>query len=118
LQQAGIGREEISFFELHDAFSIMACLALEAAGFAKAGEGWRLAAEGEIGIGGHIPISTMGGLKARGHPIGATALYQVGEIVQQLTGQAGKNQTADGRVALMQSVGGVATTVITHVFGV
>jgi acetyl-CoA C-acetyltransferase len=60
----------------------------------------------------------MGGLKARGHPIGATALYQVGEIVQQLTGTAGLNQVPGAKIALMQSVGGVATTVITHLFGI
>jgi acetyl-CoA C-acetyltransferase len=116
--QARVSQEDISLFELHDAFSIVACLALEAAGFARSGEGWRLAAEGEIGRNGRIPISTMGGLKARGHPIGATALYQVGEIVQQLTGTAGPNQIPGAKVALMQSVGGVATTVISHVFGV
>ncbi len=90
--QANINRDDIDFFEVHDAFSIMACLALEAAGFAGPGEGWRLAAAGEIGLNGRIPLSTMGGLKARGHPIGATALYQVCEIVQQLTGTAGQNQ--------------------------
>jgi acetyl-CoA C-acetyltransferase len=60
----------------------------------------------------------MGGLKARGHPIGATALYQVCEIVQQLTGTAGPNQLASPEIALMQSVGGVATTIITHMFGI
>jgi acetyl-CoA C-acetyltransferase len=58
----------------------------------------------------------MGGLKARGHPIGATALYQACEIVLQLTGRAGKNQVRNARVGLLQSVGGVATTMLTHVF--
>jgi acetyl-CoA C-acetyltransferase len=116
--QAGLTREGIDFFEVHDAFSIMACLALEAAGFARWGEGWRLGEEGEIGLKGRIPISTMGGLKARGHPIGATAIYQVCEIVQQLTGTAGPNQLASPEIALMQSVGGVATTIITHMFGI
>ena len=59
----------------------------------------------------------MGGLKARGHPIGATGLYQACEIVLQLTGRAGKNQLKDPKVAMMQSVGGAATTVVTHIFG-
>lgn len=117
LSHAGVIRENIDLFEVHDAFSIMACLALEAAGFAEPGAGWRLAAEGEIGLDGRIPLSTMGGLKARGHPIGATALYQVCEIVQQLTGTAEPNQLPSPEVALMQSVGGVATTAITHIFG-
>jgi acetyl-CoA C-acetyltransferase len=65
-----------------------------------------------------VPISTFGGLKARGHPIGATALYQTCEIVLQLTGRAGKNQIKNAQVALLQSVGGAASTVLTHIFGV
>ncbi len=114
-RQANVNREDVSLFEPHDAFSIMSCLLLEAVGFAEPGEGWRLAADNEIRLRGKIPISTMGGLKARGHPIGATALYQAGEITLQLTGRAGKNQVRNPRVALMQSVGGVASTVVTHV---
>jgi acetyl-CoA C-acetyltransferase len=109
---ANVNRGDVSFFELHDAFSIMACLLLEAVGFAEPGQGWRLAAEGAIGLRGKIPIATMGGLKARGHPIGATALYQTCEIVLQLTGRAGKNQIRHPQVALLQSVGGAASTVL------
>lgn len=118
LDQAGLTVDDVSFFELHDAFSIMACLSLEAAGFAAPGQAWKLAKEGELAIGGSLPIATMGGLKARGHPIGATALYQTCEIVQQLRGEAGPNQVKDAEIALMQSVGGVASTVITHILGV
>lgn len=118
LQQARLGLEEIHFFELHDAFSIMACLQLEAAGFAEQGKGWKLAAGGEIALTGRIPIATLGGLKARGHPIGATALYQACEIVQQLTRTAGKNQLPAPRVGMQQSVGGGGSTVVTHIFGV
>jgi len=114
--EAGVSRQDVDFFELHDAFSIMACLLLEAAGFAAQGRGWELAATGEIGLNGRMPIATMGGLKARGHPIGATALYQTCEIVQQLTGRAGKNQLDSPRVAMLQSVGGAGTTVLTHLF--
>jgi len=116
-RRANVNRNDVSLFEAHDAFSIMACLLLEAVGFAGPGQGWRLAAENAIALRGRIPISTMGGLKARGHPIGATALYQTCEIVLQLTGRAGKNQVTKAQVALLQSVGGVASTVITHVFG-
>lgn len=115
-QQAGLTPKDVSFFEVHDAFSIMACLSLETVGFADAGQGWRLAADGEISIEGKIPVCTMGGLKARGHPIGASAIYQVCEIVLQLTGRAGQNQVREPEIALMQSVGGVASTVITHIF--
>ena len=114
---ANVNVQDISFYEVHDAFSIMACLLLEAVGFAQPGQGWRLAADKKIGLRGQIPIATMGGLKARGHPIGATALYQTCEIVQQLTGQAGKNQVKNAEVGLLQSVGGAAATVLTHLFG-
>ncbi len=116
--QANLNQEDISFFEAHDAFSIMACLQLEAVGFAAPGEGWRLAAEREISPKGKIPIATMGGLKARGHPIGASALYQTCETVLQLTGRAGKNQVKKASVGMVQSVGGVASTVVTHMFSV
>jgi acetyl-CoA C-acetyltransferase len=115
-RQAGIERQEVDFFELHDAFSIMACLILEAAGFAVPGQGWKLAVDGAIRLEGKIPIATMGGLKARGHPIGATALYQSCEIVAQLTGQAGPNQLDHPRIGMLQSVGGAGTTVLTHIF--
>ncbi len=117
-QRADITAKDVSLYEIHDAFSIMACLLLEAVGFAPPGQGWRLAADGEIGLNGTIPIATMGGLKARGHPIGATALYQTAEIVQQLTGQAGPNQVNNAQIGLLQSVGGAAATVLTHLFGV
>lgn len=114
-QQAGVGPEEIDIFELHDAFSIMAALSLEAAGFARRGEGARLALEGEIGIHGRVPVATMGGLKARGHPVGATGVYQVVEVVQQLREQAGANQVPDARVGMAQNIGGSGATVITHI---
>jgi acetyl-CoA C-acetyltransferase len=117
-RQANVNRNDVSFFEVHDAFSIMACLQLEAAGFAEQGQGWRLAEEKRIRLRGDIPISTMGGLKARGHPIGATGLYQACEIVLQLTNRAGKNQVKNAKVGMMQSIGGAATTVITHIFGI
>jgi acetyl-CoA C-acetyltransferase len=116
-RNAKINRGDISLYEVHDAFSIMACLMLEAAGFAEPGEGWRLADEKRISLNSDIPITTMGGLKARGHPIGATALYQACEIVLQLTERAGKNQVKNASIGMMTSVGAAATTVITHIFG-
>ncbi len=117
-RRANVHRSDIDLFEVHDAFSIMNCLILEAVGFAEPGQGWRLAAEGEIFRDGKLPICTMGGLKARGHPIGASAIYQTCEIVQQLTGTAGQNQLPDPRLGLLQSVGGAGSTVLTHIFGV
>ena len=72
----------------------------------------------EIALDGKLPITTMGGLKARGHPIGATALYQTCEIVLQLTGRAGHNQLPSPQIAMLQSVGGAGTTVLTHIFAI
>lgn len=112
--QAGIGPEDVDLFELHDAFTIMAALSLEVCGFASEGEGVRLARDGEIALEGRIPISTMGGLKGRGHPVGATGVYQVVELVQQLRGEAGANQV-DGRLGMAQSIGGSGATVVTHI---
>lgn len=114
---ANVTSADVSLFEVHDAFSIMSALQLEAAGFAAPGRGWRLAHEDKIGLKGKIPITTMGGLKARGHPIGATALYQTCELVLQLTERAGKNQVRKPKVGMMQSIGGVASTVVTHILG-
>ncbi len=114
-QQADIGPEEVDFFELHDAFSIMAALSLEAAGFARRGGGLRLALDGEIGLHGRLPVATMGGLKARGHPVGATGVYQAVEAVQQLRDQAGENQVPNARIGMIQNIGGSGATVITHI---
>jgi acetyl-CoA C-acetyltransferase len=117
-RKANVHRNDVDLFEVHDAFSIMACLALEAVGFAEPGQGWRLAAEGAIARDGRLPLATMGGLKARGHPVGATAVYQTCEIVQQLMGRAGPNQIPDARLAMLLSIGGAASTALTHLFGV
>ena len=114
-EQAGVGPQDIDLFELHDAFGIMAALSLEAAGFADKGGGLRLALEGEIEIEGRVPVATMGGLKARGHPVGATGVYQVVEVVQQLRGLAEANQVPDARLGMAQNIGGSGATVVTHI---
>ncbi len=113
--QAGVGPDDIDLFEAHDAFSIMAALSLEACGFAERGQGVRLAQEEAIMPGGRIPISTMGGLKARGHPVGATGLYQLAEATLQLRGDAGDAQIDGVRTALAQNIGGSGATIVTHV---
>ena len=114
-KMAGIKTEDVDFFELHDAYSIISTLSLEGMGFAKPGEGWKLAAEGQILCDGRAPISTFGGLKARGHAIGASGVYQAVEAYLQLTDRAGANQIKrDARVGLIQSIGGTASTTITH----
>lgn len=114
-QQAGIGPQDVDIFELHDAFSIMAALSLEACGFAERGRGVRLGQEGAIFPQGKLPISTMGGLKARGHPVGATGLYQIVEAALQLRGEAGDAQIDDVRVAMTQNIGGSGATIATHI---
>jgi acetyl-CoA C-acetyltransferase len=115
LREAALSREDIDFFEVHDAFSIMAVLSLEACGFLPEGQGFRAASEGMIYPGSRLPLSTMGGLKSRGHPVAATALYQACEVVRQLRGTAGEGQIPVS-TALMQSIGGAGTTILTHVF--
>jgi acetyl-CoA C-acetyltransferase len=90
-------------------------LSLEACGFAERGRGVRLASDGDIAIGGRIPITTMGGLKARGHPVGATGIYQVIEVALQLRGQAGANQIPDARLGMAQNIGGSGATVVTTI---
>jgi acetyl-CoA C-acetyltransferase len=114
-EQAGIQPADVDVFELHDAFSIMAALSLEACGFIERGQAPRLAIEGEILPGGKIPICTRGGLKARGHPVGATGVYQIVEVVQQLRSEAGKTQIDGARIGMAQNIGGSGATVITHI---
>jgi acetyl-CoA C-acetyltransferase len=114
-RQAGVWPNEIDLFELHDAFTIMAALSLEATGFAERGQGWQLAVNGDIRPDGRIPICTMGGLKARGHPVGATGIYQIAEAVQQLRGEAGGCQIPNARLAMAQNIGGSGATIVTHI---
>lgn len=117
-QRARVSPLQMDLFELHDAYSIYAVLSLEAAGFAERGEGWRLAQDNCLGLSGTLPVSSMGGLKARGNPGGATGVYQAVEAAQQLRGQAGDNQIQSARRAMIQSLGGPASTAVTHIFEV
>ena len=114
-RKAKITPLQIDLFELHDACSIFVVLTLEAAGFARRGEGWKLAKEECISLDGSLPISTMGGLKARGNPVGATGVYQAVEVAQQLRGEAGKNQLPHARRGMVQSLSGSASTAVTHI---
>jgi acetyl-CoA C-acetyltransferase len=114
-QQAGIGPQDVDLFELHDVFTVFAALSLEAAGFAERGQGWQLA-QGAIALTGRIPISTLGGLKARGNPGGATGIYQAAEVVLQLRGAAGATQIKEARWGMAQSLGGAGATAVTHIF--
>jgi len=115
MKQANLIFENIDLFEYHDTFSIYAALQLEAVGFAIKGKGWKLAADGEIGSKGKIPCATMGGMKARGFPGGAAGVYQAVESTIQLRGQADANQIANAKTALIQSLGGPASTAVSHI---
>lgn len=112
---AGVSPQDIDVFEAHDAFSIMAVLSLEACGFAERGQGPRLALDGEITPTGRVPIATRGGLKARGHPVGATGMYQIVEVVQQLRGEAGATQVDGARVGMAQNIGGSGSNIVTTI---
>jgi len=117
-QRARISPLQVDLFELYDLYSIYGVLSLEAAGFAQRGEGWKLVHDDHISLKGSMPVSTMGGLKARGNPGGATGIYQVVEAVLQLRGQAGVNQIPEARRALVQCLGGPAAIAVTHVLEV
>ncbi len=108
-------RGELDLFELHDAYTIMSILTLESAGFAEPGTASRLAADGRLALDGDLPIATFGGLKARGHPVGATGCYQLVEAYLQLTEAGGANQVRDAELALVQNIGGTGATVVSHV---
>ncbi|MDH5651332.1 MAG: thiolase domain-containing protein [Gammaproteobacteria bacterium] len=116
MQTAGINHTDIDLLEAHDAFSVMTTLALEAAGFAEYGQGTQLANPATIGINGKLPLSTFGGLKARGHPVGATGMYQIVEAVTQLRHQAPDAiQVSDAKRAMVQNIGGSASYVVTTI---
>lgn len=114
-EMANVDPEDIDVFELHDAFSIMSALSLEACGFAERGQGVRLGLENEICPTGRIPICTRGGLKARGHPVGATGMYQIVEVVQQLRGECGDTQVPGAKIGMAQNIGGSGATILTHI---
>lgn len=114
-EMAEVEPQDIDVFELHDAFSIMSALSLEACGFAERGQGVRLGLDNEIGPKGRVPICTRGGLKARGHPVGATGMYQIVEVAQQLRGECNGTQVEAAKVGMAQNIGGSGATILTHI---
>jgi acetyl-CoA C-acetyltransferase len=114
-QQACVEPADIDVFELHDAFTIMSALSLEACGFAEQGKGVQLGLDEQITPRGRIPVCTRGGLKARGHPVGATGVYQIVEVVQQLRGECGPTQVPGARIGMAQNIGGSGATILTHI---
>lgn len=106
---------DIQVAEVHDAFTIGEILAIEGLGFVEIGKGGKATEEGITQIGGKIPVNTSGGLKAKGHPVGATGIAQAVEITLQLRGDAGKRQV-DADVGLTHNVGGSGGTAVVHIF--
>jgi acetyl-CoA C-acetyltransferase/acetyl-CoA acyltransferase len=116
-RQAGLGPEDVDVVELHDCFTIAEIVATEGLGLFEPGTGGMAAEKGWTSLGGRVPVNTSGGLKAKGHPIGATGAAQVVEIVTQLRGEAGPRQIEDPRVGLTHTLGGNAATVLVSLFG-
>jgi len=115
--QARVSPGDVDVAELHDAFSILEVIDSEDVGFYKRGEGYRALERGETALGGARPINPSGGLKARGHPVGATGLAQVAEVVWQLRGEAGARQVDHTRVGLTQNIGGFGCNNLVCILG-
>ena len=113
-EQADLGPDDIDVAELHDMFTILEFLQSEGLGFFEQGEGWKAVEEGVTDRDGELPINTSGGLKSKGHPLGASGVAQVYEIYQQLTGNAGLRQV-DAETGLACNVGGFGNCVITTI---
>jgi len=115
-KQAGITAKDIDLAEVHDCFTIAEIVATEDLGFCKKGDGGKLLDERATEIEGRIPVNTSGGLKAVGHPVGATGIKQAVEVVLQLKGQAGKRQVKNAKIGLTHNVGGSGATAVVHIF--
>jgi acetyl-CoA C-acetyltransferase len=113
---AQVKPEDIDVAEVHDCFTIAEILAYEDLGFCKVGEGGKLAESGETKLGGRMPVNTSGGLKSKGHPVGATGTGQAYEVYLQLTGRAGKRQVKDAEIAMTHNVGGSGATAAVHIY--
>ncbi|HRX34440.1 MAG TPA: thiolase domain-containing protein [Methanoregulaceae archaeon] len=117
-EMAGLSQKDIDLVEVHDCFTIAEICAIEDLGFCKKGEAGALTEQGVTALGGEIPVNTSGGLKACGHPVGATGIKQVCELVQQLRGEAGKRQVDGAEIGMAHNVGGTGATVAVHILGV
>lgn len=114
-QMAGLEPKNINAVEVHDCFSINGLLAIEDLGFVEKGKGGIAIEEGMTELDGKIPVNPSGGLKARGHPLGATGIAQAAEIVWQLRGEAGKRQVEGAEIGMTHNIGGTGGTAAVHI---
>ncbi len=113
---ADVKPEDVDVAEVHDCFTIAEIIAYEDLGFCKTGEGGKFVENGETRLGGRIPVNTSGGLKAKGHPVGATGTGQAYEMFLQLTGKADRRQVKDAEIGLTHNVGGSGATATVHIY--
>lgn len=116
-KMAGLGPNDIQFAEMHDCFTIAEIIACEDLGFVKKGDGGRYALEGCTALTGPRPVNTSGGLKAKGHPVGATGVGQICDIAMQIRGEAGERQIERHSIGLAQNLGGSGATAVVTILG-
>ncbi len=114
-EMAGLSPGDVQVAEVHDCFAIAEICCIEALGFVERGQGRHAARKGETGLGGRIPVNTSGGLKSKGHPVGATGIAQAIEIFEQLRGEAGDRQVKGARIGLAQNMGGSGASSVVHI---
>ena len=113
-EMAGLSPENVNVVEVHDCFTIAEIIAIEDLGFCKKGQGGPFSFEGMTTLEGKIPVNTSGGLKSKGHPVGATGVAQVAELVLQLRGEAGPRQVKNAEIALAHNLGGSGASCVVH----
>jgi acetyl-CoA C-acetyltransferase len=113
---AGKKPQDINLVEVHDCFTIAEICVTEALGFVDQGKGGQAVEQGVTALTGKIPVNTSGGLKSKGHPVGATGVAQAVEVVKQLRGEAGDRQVKGARVGMAQNMGGSGGSCLVHIF--
>jgi len=116
-KQAGLGPKDIDLVEVHDCFTIAEVCTIEALGFFEKGKGGTSAESGESAIGGRIPVNASGGLKSKGHPVGATGIAQIVEVTKQLRGDADARQVEGAKIGMTQNMGGTGGSCVVHILG-
>jgi acetyl-CoA C-acetyltransferase len=115
-EMANVKPDQLNLAEVHDCFTFAELVAYEDLGFCAEGKSGKLIESGQTKLSGNIPVNTSGGLKSKGHPVGATGTAQAYEMYLQLTGQAGKRQVKDAKIGLTHNVGGSGATAVVHVY--